>query len=99
MRLLATGMTTDAVGAQLGVSGTSVSKWKRQGGFIARPEPNRLPDYIPTPEEFEAAKAECRAKHLAEKRAQPWAHKRTQDCCRRFVLSRSRGHLVVEASP
>lgn len=95
MRLLASGMPSNKVGAQLGVSGTTVLKWYRQGGFIPR-RPSREPDYLPIGDEYEARKAACREKHLAEKRAQPWTHSVSHDYGRHYKRSRYRGGLVIE---
>ena len=69
-RLWAEGVSCEVIGRELGVSGSQVSVLRQRYGLPDRPKrpPHTAKD--PTPEEIEIRKAECRAKHMADRRAE-----------------------------
>lgn len=64
------GETCEAIGKRLGVSTSTAHKLAQRYKLPKRPKPMRTKTVDPTPEEIEIRKAECRAKHMAERQAE-----------------------------
>lgn len=69
-RLWSEGVSCEVIGRELGISASQVSVLRKRHGLPNRPKrpTHTAPD--PTPEEIEIRKAECRAKHMASRRAE-----------------------------
>jgi transposase len=64
------GETCEAIGKRLGVSTSTAHKLAQRYKLPKRPKPMRTKTVDPTPEEIEIRKAECRAKHMAQRRTE-----------------------------
>ena len=65
------GDTCEAIGRRFGVAASTISKWAKDYKLPARPKPmpeHRIDD--PSPEEIERLKAELKARHMEERRAE-----------------------------
>ena len=65
-------LTRVDVAHRLGLSPTQLTRLVAQYRLPPRPRDRNQKTVDPTPEEIERDKAELKAKHLAERRAEPW---------------------------
>jgi hypothetical protein len=65
-------LTRVKVSAMLGISPTHLTRLVARHKLPPRPRDRNQKTVDPTPEEIERDKAELKAKHLAERRAEPW---------------------------
>ena len=64
------GETYDQMAKRFGVSSSTIHVWSRRYKLPRRPKPMPHRSVDPTPEEIAERAAECRARHLAERRAE-----------------------------
>ena len=64
------GASVQEIGRRFGVSVSTVWKWKLQYKLPQRAMPQKLERGCPTPEEIAERAAECRARHMAQRRAE-----------------------------
>lgn len=64
------GASAEDIGRRFGVSTSTVYKWAAQYKLPARAKPQQAERGNPTPEQIAERAAECRAKHMAQRRAE-----------------------------
>lgn len=72
------GKTYEEIGKRFGVAASTIYWWSRQYKLPKRPKPMKSKSPDPTPEEIAERAAECRARHLAERRAESPDSSRTK---------------------
>jgi hypothetical protein len=65
-------LTRVRISEMLGISPTHLTRLVARHKLPPRPRDRNQKTVDPTPEEIERDKAELKAKHLAERRAEPW---------------------------